>query len=245
MTNCSRSASTRFPRCRSSGDRSRADPRQAVPVRGGHLPLPRAGPRPDHRRLVRDAQTAGVHRRTDKLLGVHMFGTGATELVHIGQAVMGCGGTVDYLVDAVFNYPTCRGLQGRRARRHEQDPRRPRFPRRSVLDPSGAGGAGHAKGLGLFSWFRKYSGRCGDSSECGTTLDTDIARTRTDEADLDTCPRGHRRRPVPPRFPEIRNFGLRKPKCPSRNDTPPESKMATAAAPGRRPRRRSPSRIAA
>ena len=43
---------------------------------------------------------------TRQLLGVHVFGTGATELVHIGQAVMGCGGTVDYLVDAVFNYPT-------------------------------------------------------------------------------------------------------------------------------------------
>ncbi|HEY7271907.1 MAG TPA: Si-specific NAD(P)(+) transhydrogenase [Actinoplanes sp.] len=41
-----------------------------------------------------------------KLLGVHVFGTSATEMVHIGQAVMGCGGTVDYLVDAVFNYPT-------------------------------------------------------------------------------------------------------------------------------------------
>jgi NAD(P) transhydrogenase len=40
------------------------------------------------------------------LLGVHVFGTGATELVHIGQAVMGCGGSIDYLVDAVFNYPT-------------------------------------------------------------------------------------------------------------------------------------------
>ena len=40
------------------------------------------------------------------LLGVHVFGTGATELIHIGQAVMGCSGTVDYLVDAVFNYPT-------------------------------------------------------------------------------------------------------------------------------------------
>ncbi|MFC6016837.1 Si-specific NAD(P)(+) transhydrogenase [Plantactinospora solaniradicis] len=43
---------------------------------------------------------------TGRLLGVHIFGTGATELVHIGQAVMGCLGTVDYLVDAVFNYPT-------------------------------------------------------------------------------------------------------------------------------------------
>jgi NAD(P) transhydrogenase len=41
-----------------------------------------------------------------KLLGVHLFGTGATEIVHIGQAVMGCGGTVDYLMKAVFNYPT-------------------------------------------------------------------------------------------------------------------------------------------
>jgi NAD(P) transhydrogenase len=47
-----------------------------------------------------------VHSDTRQLLGVHVFGTGATELVHIGQTVMGCGGTVDYLVDAVFNYPT-------------------------------------------------------------------------------------------------------------------------------------------
>ena len=38
-----------------------------------------------------------------KLLGVHVFGTAATDA---GQAVMGCGGRVDYLVDAVFNYPT-------------------------------------------------------------------------------------------------------------------------------------------
>jgi NAD(P) transhydrogenase len=47
-----------------------------------------------------------VSPETRKLLGVHVFGTQATELIHIGQAVMGCGGTVDYLVDAVFNYPT-------------------------------------------------------------------------------------------------------------------------------------------
>ena len=40
------------------------------------------------------------------LLGVHAFGTAATELVHIGQTVMGLGGTVDYLIDQVFNYPT-------------------------------------------------------------------------------------------------------------------------------------------
>ena len=41
-----------------------------------------------------------------RVLGVHIFGTSATDLVHIGQAVMGCGGTVDYLVDAILNYPT-------------------------------------------------------------------------------------------------------------------------------------------
>ena len=47
-----------------------------------------------------------VHAEDRTILGVHLFGTGATDLVHIGQAVMGCGGTVDYLVDTVFNYPT-------------------------------------------------------------------------------------------------------------------------------------------
>ncbi|MGI8702028.1 MAG: Si-specific NAD(P)(+) transhydrogenase [Nocardioidaceae bacterium] len=47
-----------------------------------------------------------VHATERRILGVHIFGTGATDLVHIGQAVMGCGGTVDYLVNTVFNYPT-------------------------------------------------------------------------------------------------------------------------------------------
>jgi NAD(P) transhydrogenase len=46
------------------------------------------------------------HRDTRKVLGVHIIGEGASELVHIGQAVMILGGTVDYFVDAVFNYPT-------------------------------------------------------------------------------------------------------------------------------------------
>jgi NAD(P) transhydrogenase len=44
--------------------------------------------------------------RDRKLLGVHIIGEGATELVHIGQAVLALGGTVDYFVDTVFNYPT-------------------------------------------------------------------------------------------------------------------------------------------
>jgi NAD(P) transhydrogenase len=41
-----------------------------------------------------------------KLLGVHAIGANATEVVHVGQAVMGLGGTVDFLVESVFNYPT-------------------------------------------------------------------------------------------------------------------------------------------
>ena len=59
------------------------DERRAV--RGGRLPLPRAGPGSDHRRLARHAEAAGLPRRTARLLGVHCFGTGATELIHIGR----------------------------------------------------------------------------------------------------------------------------------------------------------------
>jgi NAD(P) transhydrogenase len=46
------------------------------------------------------------HRDTRKVLGVHIIGEGAAELVHIGQAVMTLDGTVDYFIETVFNYPT-------------------------------------------------------------------------------------------------------------------------------------------
>ena len=46
------------------------------------------------------------HRTTTELLGVHIIGDGATELVHIGQAVLTYGGKVDFFVHNVFNYPT-------------------------------------------------------------------------------------------------------------------------------------------
>jgi NAD(P) transhydrogenase len=46
------------------------------------------------------------HRETRALLGIHIIGEGAAELIHIGQAVLTLGGTVDYFVDTVFNYPT-------------------------------------------------------------------------------------------------------------------------------------------
>jgi NAD(P) transhydrogenase len=46
------------------------------------------------------------HRETLELLGVHIIGEGASELLHIGQAVLILKGRVDYFVDTVFNYPT-------------------------------------------------------------------------------------------------------------------------------------------
>jgi len=46
------------------------------------------------------------HAESHKLLGVHIIGTGATELVHIGQAVIGLDGGIDYFLTTVFNYPT-------------------------------------------------------------------------------------------------------------------------------------------
>lgn len=46
------------------------------------------------------------HRENKSILGVHIIGEGASELLHIGQAVMALGGNVDYFVETVFNYPT-------------------------------------------------------------------------------------------------------------------------------------------
>jgi NAD(P) transhydrogenase len=46
------------------------------------------------------------HRETLKLLGVHVIGEGAVELVHIGQAVLALEGKLDYFINTVFNYPT-------------------------------------------------------------------------------------------------------------------------------------------
>jgi NAD(P) transhydrogenase len=46
------------------------------------------------------------HRETKEILGVHIIGEDASELLHIGQAVMILKGTVEYFVDTVFNYPT-------------------------------------------------------------------------------------------------------------------------------------------
>lgn len=47
-----------------------------------------------------------IHQQTEAILGVHIIGTSATELVHIGQAVMRLKGTAEYFIETVFNYPT-------------------------------------------------------------------------------------------------------------------------------------------
>jgi NAD(P) transhydrogenase len=67
-----------------------------------------------YRELARGAIVADLHGMLKllvspsdhKLIGVHTVGTFATEMVHVGQTVMALGGTVDYLVDTVFNHPT-------------------------------------------------------------------------------------------------------------------------------------------
>jgi len=46
------------------------------------------------------------HREGRELLGLHTIGSGATELIHIGQAVVGLGGGLDYFLHTIFNYPT-------------------------------------------------------------------------------------------------------------------------------------------
>ncbi len=47
-----------------------------------------------------------IHQDTHAILGVHIIGTGATELIHIGQCAMAFKATVEYFVNTVFNYPT-------------------------------------------------------------------------------------------------------------------------------------------
>ncbi len=46
------------------------------------------------------------HLETQEILGVHIIGEGASDLVHIGQAVMASNGKLDYFINTVFNYPT-------------------------------------------------------------------------------------------------------------------------------------------
>ena len=46
------------------------------------------------------------HRETRQLLGVHIIGENATELIHLGMSVLESGGKLDTFIELVFNYPT-------------------------------------------------------------------------------------------------------------------------------------------
>ena len=46
------------------------------------------------------------HRETLEILGIHCYGNHASEIIHIGQAVMKCNNTLEYFVNTTFNYPT-------------------------------------------------------------------------------------------------------------------------------------------
>ena len=58
------------------------------------------------------------HRETKEILGVHIIGEGASEILHIGQAVLILKGTLDYFIETVFNYPT---WQSAIRRQHSMD----------------------------------------------------------------------------------------------------------------------------
>jgi NAD(P) transhydrogenase len=107
-------------------------PRSPAPCAQAIYTIPEIGfVGPDERKLARDAtpyvvgtaryrqlargDLAGercgllkllVHAETRHLLGAHIFGTAATELVHLGQAAIAAGLTIDYFADAVLNVPT-------------------------------------------------------------------------------------------------------------------------------------------
>jgi len=87
------------------GQDRRAVDRRGCALRGGDGLLPG-----DRRGQIRGDTTGRLKlisiATPRKILGVHIIGEGASELVHIGQAVMTLGGTVEYFIDTVFNYPT-------------------------------------------------------------------------------------------------------------------------------------------
>ncbi len=102
---CSLTAFTPFPKCRWSGKNEQELTEEEVPYEIGKA---------SYREIARGqivGDTTGMlkimfHPENRRLLGVHIIGEGASELVHIGQVVLTYGGTIDYFINTVFNYPT-------------------------------------------------------------------------------------------------------------------------------------------
>jgi NAD(P) transhydrogenase len=84
---------------------SEEEARERASLRVRRRPVPRDQPRPHH------GHSSGFMKmlfalETRRLIGVHIVGEGATELIHIGQAVLNLEGTLDYFVENTFNFPT-------------------------------------------------------------------------------------------------------------------------------------------
>ena len=104
-TSRSRTASTRSRKSPWSAEPSRSSPGPRSPTRSASRGS-RRRPRDRCWASRRASSSCSSTRRRRKLLGVHIFGERATEIVHIGQAVLAFGGTIEYFRDSVFNYPT-------------------------------------------------------------------------------------------------------------------------------------------
>ena len=78
---------------------------KSIPYVAGNAPY-RENPRGQITGDLEGLTKLVVHVPTRRVLGVHVIGERATELVHIGQAVMHLGGTVDAFIEMAFNYPT-------------------------------------------------------------------------------------------------------------------------------------------
>ena len=99
-------ASTRSPRSRWSGSTEQELTAAKIPYEVGQSHVRGARQGADARRRGRACSRSSSIPETLKLLGVHAIGEGATEIIHIGQAVLALGGTIEYFRDTVFNYPT-------------------------------------------------------------------------------------------------------------------------------------------
>jgi NAD(P) transhydrogenase len=82
------------------------------------------------------------HPEDQRLLGATIVGEGACELIHVGMAVLAFGGTIDYFIQAAFNFPSLAGAYKHAAhdglqrlqRRHARQSGLPSVPRAAVLD---------------------------------------------------------------------------------------------------------------
>jgi NAD(P) transhydrogenase len=94
-----------IPECSMAGATEEELTRQKIPYETGiarYKEISRGSIRGDDQGMFKML----FHRQDGRLLGCHCIGSGATELIHVGQAVLALGGGLDYFLTTVFNYPT-------------------------------------------------------------------------------------------------------------------------------------------